>query len=401
MDKGIVLNQVSVPQVGNSMGLYSVVYNQPEVTDKKKSGNPNSQRDNKMTLDNSVQRPLSSARKDNITNLTQAEPEKNFVKVDIDANELRRCIPDINLNSPADLKKVSAQLATSIKVAPTGELIVDATKLDPAAVQLRQKHIAITEEQQELAKDDAPLVDPLKRKKDEKKTVLLKGSKSFAGVKYLIVIHSLERRATFTNSTVEALNRIVEEYDLHIQLTALEVDGGSKNPPIIWDLPFSEAAWISEQEEPSKIANFLMKRIQVFGDKFVVAVSRKLHFNTKNAVVVNEKILRMIQTKFRSRHFDLSYGKYKKAIAALGLKIIYKTGTEIRDSSFIVAFAEADHSIIQIHAWSTENFHEYSTEMSGEKINGLSGSAKITALKTIATHLKFKKNDKGAWKLSV
>lgn len=398
----IVLNEFSTAQGDSNVLMFSVVYNQSETSDIKRTAISGFDRQSKTLLEGTLHGPGTSKTspkkiEEEHHHVQSTEPETNYVKVDIDVHQLKRFAPELDFNSPEDLKKVSDQLAQAISLSPTGELLIDSSKLDPSSVRLREKNLAIKEEpsassdiqkmQKSSSKDERSLPG--------KRTVLMKGSKNTALGTFLIIISSVEKLALGTAMSVEAKNQVVQEYDLYLEVSAVEVPNHKKNPPIIWQLSLAEAESITDLEDPNQIARFLMKRIQVLGDRFLLVVPKKLHMTYKTAAIIGEKILRMIQTQFRSRALNNNIKNYKKKLAALKSKIICQTFVRIQELPFIVVCVKGERDACEIIAWYTDTFQEFQTEIKGEKLRNLSQSEQIAFLKNCIMNLKFIRDAKG------
>jgi hypothetical protein len=124
-DKPVILQQKAAA-VADNLLLYNVYYN----SDPSKMSNPFENLIN--TLGNEDIQKTSRT----LNNASSNEGKSNVVKIEVDLAELRKYAPLIDPKSPKDLQIIADEITKSIQINPEGKLVVNKTKINPAALNI-------------------------------------------------------------------------------------------------------------------------------------------------------------------------------------------------------------------------------------------------------------------------
>ena len=234
------------------------------------------------------------------------------------------------------LKNFAEELTQCIKANENGDILIDSNKINPKCLHLIKKPLP--------SENSKSKIDPNKEfKKYDKKKLLAKGMKFIGLKKYFLTANYIERpihtqRNAFFKSDVE----VFEDYESLVEIVATNISNESIK--IQWEMAEQYAYILSNTTNIKEAAKYLLDKVQIIGfkgDKFLYALSEEafgkfsptfLKEEYKNVVFLQEKAIRILQNKIRSRKYHMNYKYYlrdisKKTIVVL-VKGVFKLGKE-------------------------------------------------------------------------
>lgn len=331
------------------------------------------------------------------TSLSGTSSNRNNVHIDIDYNNLKRFAPHLDSSSPQGLKDIASALSKAIKVGKEGNVLVDSAQLDARSFQLRRSDIS--KDEQDLGSSNLPK-DLKSSTSGGKRTVLAKCAKFCGTEKYLIVINSMERMPTIYNPNKTPQDDGFEQYEIYLEVVAACLSSAHKQK-LVWEISLEHLQKLIHLTEPIAIAKHLINVLQVFNDRFLLAVNHRSMMHFSNVNIINEKTLRAIQRKFISRKFQLNYKYYNQELKKISPFIVCKTILEFQNFSFIAVGVDEQKDKVQVILWSASHYDKLDVEVEKKLIQGLYNKDKQKAFKIIMKNLSFSKEEDGHIQLTV
>ena len=323
-----------------------------------------------------------------------SEP-KNIVRMDIDYSDIKTLAPHFDPRSSQDLVGIATELSNAIQISKEGELLVNSSKLNPAAVKLLENRFSL---QKSEAEDQTSSRwsgnDHL-----SKRTVLIKRAKVCGDQKYLFVISSMEKMAP----NYEAENRgtidIFQEYEVYLEIAASSLTNTNK-PKITWELTVGEAQRLINLTDPMSIAREIASSIQIFDDKFLLPIPRKTNSDYEKAIIINELTLMKIQRRIRTRKFKISYNAYMQEMKNLSASILYKSIFELDGVLFMIVCLEESKERFAVLAWDTVEYQKYRLSVDKSIIQKFYEKDPVRAFRVLMRNLLFEHDSASNFKLA-
>ena len=313
----------------------------------------------------------------------------NYVKIDVDINELRKYAPNINPTNSEDLLAIASELTNSIQVGQDGKILVNTGKLNLNCLHITDKNLQINLDNKKDHLDSSSLINH----SNDRRKVLYKTIKLYQEEKYLLVINHIERLARNTNSVYihnKNTDQIFEDYDVFIEISSICLSN-KDNKKVIWELSLFEAKNLTDQHHPSEIARFFGDHLVMYGDRFLFASKKNINFTiTNNSIIVKDSVIRMIQNRFKNKRFNENYAKFYKFLKPFIKlkKILHRDVITINKVLQLIAFENEDNRL-EIDAWDLDNYDKYVIEIAKESLPKAYNKNKEEIIKIIFKNLNF------------
>lgn len=263
------------------------------------------------------------------------------------------------------LKTFAEQLTQTIKANENGEIFIDSSRINPQCLHLLYK--PPLPQSQNLIKSD-----PVKNlKKFDRKKLLCKGMKFKGSRKYFLVANYIERPIqSQAKKLFQSNSEVFEDYESLVEVVATTVANDSVK--IQWEMAELDAFIFTNTTNAKEAVKALIEGVQIIGlkgEKFLFALNEEsykrfsqnfLKEEFKNVVFIQEKVLRILQNKVKSRKFLLNYKRYCKELSKKNVivKGLFKIGNE----KALIYLIE-DKPVFEIAIWELKMFQKSSIEL--------------------------------------
>lgn len=297
---------------------------------------------------------------------------QNYFKIQIHVDKLKKAEPHLQAAySKEDLKQMVAEITKSFSIGDNGELLVDASKIDPSAVTIKTKHMMnfTTKEldENESSKKKLRELEKILGRNPASLTVLFKTAKIFNRLHYLMIIYRQE--SIIGEDALSSLANY-EQYNVSyiVELKNLSNSAEQRKP-----ITFSESQIRSYfgLTEPEAICRFFAKKLHLFNNNVILPVVKKmdvaevLNFEAKGIVFYYAKALDLIQRYLANRKFLVAYVRYKRELEKIGDKRLLRKAVQL-DSQYYqaVVYWASEHQNFKAALWHTNTFFQYRLKVS-------------------------------------
>jgi hypothetical protein len=310
------------------------------------------------------------------------QASENLVRIDIDVNELKR-YTGITPQSSRDLQNLANEITKSIQIDQNGDIIVNSAKLNPNAVNVVERSL-------NLNKFDEKKLDD--NKSTEKRKVLFKNTKAYGERKYLLIITYIERLSNVNKIILahQGDDQVYEEFELFIEISGLCLSNPSIKP-LLWELSLPECQRITGEGDVHEIAKFFANHINIFGEQFLLSTPLKINMRYKGVTILNEKLIRILQNKFRTRKFLKNFNAFKDQMKNLSGKVLARAVINTGNDHYqVLAYEKTD--LLAIEAWDILNYRRYELLLDSKLLEKYLKFDKERTVKKIFLFLGFETN---------
>lgn len=302
---------------------------------------------------------------------------QNYFKIQIHIDKIKKTEPNLPAAfSKEELKEMVAEITKSFSVGENGELLIDATKIDPSAITIKTRHMMNFTKKEldanESSKKKLRELEKILGRNPTPRTVLSKTAKIFNRVHYLMIIYRQENIVG-----EDALSSLAnyEQYNISYIIELKNLSNSADQKPTI---EFSEAQvrslfGLKEEEE---ICRFFAKKLNMYNDCVILPVVKKmdlteiLEFEKRRIVFYYSKALDLIQRYLANRKFLVAFNRYKRELEKIGEDKILKQAVNLENNWYhAVVYLSTSKKNFKAVLWNTKTYAEFRLKVSKEFSN--------------------------------
>jgi hypothetical protein len=297
---------------------------------------------------------------------------QNYFKIQVHVDKLKKYEPNLPAAyTKEDLKEMISEITKSFSIGDNGDLLVDASKIDPSAITIMTRHMMNFTKKEldanESSKKKLRELEKILGRNPAPLTVLFKTAKIFNRTHYLMIIYRQE--SIIGEDELSSLANY-EQYNISYIIELKNLSNSSDTRP---QLEFSESQvrslfGLTEAEE---ICRFFAKKLNLFNDNVILPVVKKLDltevldFERRHIVFYYAKALELITRYLANRKFLAAFNRFKRELAKIGDNRILRQAVHLENNWYhAVVYLASEKKNFKAVLWNAKTYAEYRLKVS-------------------------------------